>query len=223
MQVDGLTLLGRYPPFLGRNDPFTHTVLDGLAVGLHPLTDLLEAVDSRSRQSTRSFGADVEKEVCIATCGLDEQADKGRIRLVGLVDDLVAPHAIHRLAGLDGELTDSLTREPSGVGTGDVTLKHLEVFAWVYFTVVVIPDEAGGVELVDPSVHLIEVPLEAWVDILVPFTVEPNSFGVVVADEFGELGVHKGIIRLPLPVLSTTRTLACTPDGVVVIAVPVKE
>ena len=93
----------------------------------------------------------------------------------------------------------------------------------MYLTVVVVPDKAGGVELVDPSVHLIEVPLEAWVDILVPFTVEPNSFGVVVADEFGELGVHKGVIRLPLPVLGATRTLACAPEGVVVFAVPVKE
>ena len=106
---------------------------------------------------------------------------------------------------------------------GDVTLKHLEVFAWVYLTVVVVPDKAGGVELVDASVHLVEVPLEAWVDILIPFTVEPNSLGVVVADEFGKLGIHEGIIRLPLPVLGTPRTLACTPDGVVVIAVPVKE
>ena len=34
--------------------------------------------------------------------------------LSGLVDDLVAPHAIHRLAGLDGELTDRLTGESSG-------------------------------------------------------------------------------------------------------------
>ena len=93
----------------------------------------------------------------------------------------------------------------------------------MYLTVVVIPDKAGGVDLVDTSIHLIEVPLEAWVDILVPFSIEPNSFGVVVADEFGELGVHKGVIRLPLPVLGTTRTLTRAPDGVVVIAVPVEE
>ena len=93
----------------------------------------------------------------------------------------------------------------------------------MYLTVVVVPDKAGGVDLVDASVHLVKVPLEAWIDILVPFTVEPNSLGVVVADEFGELGVHKGIIRLPLPVLGTTRTLACAPEGVVVIAVPVEE
>ena len=93
----------------------------------------------------------------------------------------------------------------------------------MYLTVVVVPDKAGGVDLMDASVHLIEVPLEAWVDILVPFTVEPNSFGVVVADELGELGIHEGIIRLPLPMLGTTRTLACAPEGVVVITVPVEE
>ena len=73
---------------------------------------------------------------------------------MSLVDDLVAPHAIHRLAGFDGELTDSLTREPCSVGTRYITLKHLEVFAWVYFTVVVIPDKAGGVDLMDTSVIL---------------------------------------------------------------------
>ena len=93
----------------------------------------------------------------------------------------------------------------------------------MYFTVVVIPDKAGGVDLVDASVHLVKVPLEAWVDILVPFTVEPNSLGVVVADELGELGIHEGVIRLPLPVLGTTRTLARASEGIVVIAVPVKE
>ena len=93
----------------------------------------------------------------------------------------------------------------------------------MYLTVVVVPDKAGGVELVDPSVHLVKVPLEAWVDILIPFTVEPNSFGVVVADELGELGIHEGIIRLPLPVLGTTRTLTRASDGIVVIAVPVEE
>ena len=109
MQVKRLTLLRRHTPFLWGDATPTYAVLHGHTIGLHPATDLLEAIDSRSGKDTRSLRADVQQEVSIAPSRLDEQADEGRIGLVVLVNDLLAPQTIHRLTSLNRQFTNCLT------------------------------------------------------------------------------------------------------------------
>ena len=90
-------------------------------------------------------------------------------------------------------------------------------------TVVIVPDEASGIQGMDTRIHLIIVPVEARVLILVPLSVEPDRIGTVVLDELLELSVHEGIVGLPLAVRRTSRTTSRTPDRIVVITRPVQE
>ena len=87
--------------------------------------------------------------------------------------------------------------------------------------VVVVPDEAGWVDLMDIGVHLVISPVEAWVLILIPLSVQPDSLCSVVPYELGELCVHEGIVGVPATVALTPRTSSCTSNGVVVLTVPV--
>ena len=41
----------------------------------------------------------------------------------------------------------------------------------MWCAVVVVPDEAGGVDLMDIGVHLVISPVEAWVLVLIPLSV----------------------------------------------------
>ena len=90
-------------------------------------------------------------------------------------------------------------------------------------TVVIVPNEASWVQSMDTSVHLVIMPVEARIVILIPFTIEPDSFSAIVLDKLFQLSIHESIISLPLTMCRTSSTTPSTSDGIVVITRPVKE
>ena len=118
--------------------------VDRLAVGAQPLAHGREALERRRRERSVGLRADVEQQVGAAPGRTDQIADEPLGRLVVLVGDAVAPHAVHRLAGLERQAADLLPREPGGVLARQVALEGLRVLALEGREVVVVDDEAGG-------------------------------------------------------------------------------
>ena len=88
---------------------------------------------------------------------------------------------------------------------------------------VIVSNETRWVQSMDTSVHLVIMPVEARILILIPFTIEPDSFSTIVLDKLLELSIHESIIGLPLTMGRTPSTTPSTSDGIVVITRPVKE
>ena len=76
----------------------------------------------------------------------------------------------------------------------------------------IVADEAGGLQTMDESILLGQTPVERGVLVLIPPSVKPySSYLAVIGKEFGELIVHECIVRVPvLLVNGSACTQTCT-------------
>ena len=79
-------------------------------------------------------------------------------RFVVEVGDLVAPHAVHRLARFKRQAADLLPRKPGGVLARKVALENLDVLAFERDQVVVVTHQTGRPDGMDMVVQPAEFP-----------------------------------------------------------------
>ena len=96
-----------------------------------------------------------------------------------------------------------MAREACAVLAGNVALKNLNILAGVGYVVVVVTDEAGGLQTVYHCILLVELPIEGYcVLVAVPLSIEPYcAYGAVVCQQLGELFVHKVVVLRPIFIL----------------------
>ena len=198
MHKETVILLCCHAPIVRSNESAACAV-DCLAVNLHPLAYLLQTLHSHLWQTAVGLRADIHKQVGVAAGCVHEIMNESLCRLVVLVCNLVAPHAVHCLAGLKRQLADSLTRQACGVLARQVALEHLEVLAVERLRVVVIADKARRLQLMYERILLGQAPVERRVDILIPPAVEPDSVHLaIVGEQLCELVVHELIVAIPV-------------------------
>ena len=174
--IDGVAALSGHAPIVGWNDATTGAV-DALAVHPHPVTQGMEAFNSFDRQAAIGAGADVDEQVTVAAGSLDERANDVVAALVVLVGDAVTPCVVHGHAGLERQLADAvLARVAGGVLARDIMLKDLDILAGKGHLVVVVTDEAGGLQTMNEGILLVELPVKGHrVGIMLPLAVKPDG------------------------------------------------
>ena len=199
--------------------------VDGLAVFTKPLAHAFQAFESCGREFAIRLRANVEQQVCALARSVDEQLHNLRHRLIVLVHHLVAPHAVHRLAGLQRQTAyrSRLFHKSGGVFARQVALKNLNVLAVLNRLVVVVANQARRLQAVNHIVLRTKLPVKRnGVAIVVPKTVEPNGSNLAVASEqFGELLVHKVVIVRPVGVFGFLASAQTGSTGWIVLARPV--
>ena len=126
VNIKEVTLTSCATPILLRNITCCSAIYR-LTIDSHPLAHLSHALDSNLRKFTIGLRTYIEQQVSTLTRCTNEVADERIGRFIVLVYNLIAPHTIHCLASLEGQLTDILTRKTMRVLTWEVTLKNLNI------------------------------------------------------------------------------------------------
>ena len=222
---EAVLLLGGDAPVVRADKP-APCAIDRLAILAHPFAHLFQALEGGLRQAPVGLRADVHEQVRVHAGRLHQVMDQLLGRLVILVGDLIAPHAVHGLAGLQRQVEADLLafREAGRVLSGQVALEDLDVLAGDGRLVVVVADQAAGLRLMDAAIDAGEAPVEIRIVALVPFPVEPDGVHfAVVGEQLVQLVVHKGVIVFPLAFQRASRAAAAVAQGHVVVAGPVDE
>ena len=210
-----------------RPDHAATRALHRLPIRLHPGAHLTQPRQCRVGQLPVGLRAHVEQQVGVVASGADKQADKVGSRFVGLIRHAVTPRTVHRLARLERQPADGLAGKPRLVLARQIALEDLNVLAGKGRRVVVVGDEARGLQAVNERVLLREAPggvgHAVGVDVLVPHAVEPDGAdGAVASEQLRQLAVHEGAIVVPATFTRAAGAEAGAATGEVVVAAPVE-
>ena len=121
-------------------------------------------------------------------------------RFIILIGHLVAPHAVHRFAGLEWQTSNGLSAQSRFVFSGYVTFEKLQVLSFVRVLMMVVTHQASRLQTVDERILFGQLPVESRLRLIViPPPIEPNSaYGAILSQQFSELPIHKGKIMWPI-------------------------
>ena len=117
-----------------------------------------------------------------------------------LIGHLVAPHAVHRFAGLEWQTSDGLSAQSRFIFSGYVAFEKLQVLSLVRLLMMVVTHQASRLQTVDERILFGQLPVESRLRLIViPPPIEPNgAYGAILSQQFGELSIHKGKIMRPI-------------------------
>ena len=223
MHVKFVALARRHAPVVGRDVAAAGSV-DAFAVPGEPFAHLPQPFDGRRRQFSVGLGTDVEQQVSVAARSPHEVVDQRLRRFVVEVGDLVAPHAVHRLARFERQAADLLPRKSGGVLARKVAFENLDVLAFERNQVVVVTHQTGRPDGMDMVVQSAELPIEIRVLVLVPHPVEPHgAHRIVTRQQFRELAFHKIVVTLVADRRAGAARSQPGPAARAVVAVPVDQ
>ena len=143
----------------------------------------------------------IDEQIAVASCSTDKGTDDFVATLVVFVGDAVAPGAVHCHAGLEGEPTDAvLTRVARRVLARHILLKNLNVLAREGHLMVIVANQACGLQTVDKGILLVKLPVKRYrVGIVFPLAVKPDgSNGSIVGQQLGQLVIHELVVLGPV-------------------------
>ena len=117
--------------------------------------------------------------------------DQCRYALVVQVFHLVAPHAVHGIAGFQRDQGGyGLSAKPSLIFPRQVIFENLEVFAFHDGPMVVVGHQAVRIDPMDEIIEFAHPPLERnGIGLMVPLSVEPERLGMILFHEFPDLAL----------------------------------
>ena len=116
----------------------------------------------------QSGGANIEQIGCAATGRTNQIMQQLTGRLMVIIIRADTPVVVDRHADFFGQIIDCGGVEASRVGTRQVLLKALYIFAGQWFFVAVVVDDGIGLQGVDQVVKFVVLKGATWFEVLIP-------------------------------------------------------
>ena len=125
----------RYVPSPGAIDAFTVT--------FQPFPHFLQPLHRCSRQPAIRLRTDIQQEIGIPACRPHKIPYQCFSGFVILVCDLISPHSVHCLAGLQRKAADTLIPGISGgILSREIPFKDLDIFTFKRHKMMIVPYKA---------------------------------------------------------------------------------